>query len=37
MSMLLPSSYSEMSKMRVCFLVIGRGNKASVHLHYRVT
>jgi len=32
MSMLLFSTYSEQSKMRVCFLVIGRGNKASVRL-----
>jgi hypothetical protein len=32
MSMLLFSTYSEQSKMRVCFLVIGHGNKASVRL-----
>jgi hypothetical protein len=37
MSMLLSSTYSEKSKMRVCFLVIGRGNKVSVHSHYLVT
>jgi hypothetical protein len=36
-SMLLSSTYSENSKMRVCFLVIGRGNKATVLSDYRVT
>ena len=37
MSMLLSSTYSEKSKTRVCFLVIGRGNKAIVQSRYRVT
>jgi hypothetical protein len=37
MSILLSSTYSEKSKMHVCFLVIGHGNKAIVLSRYRVT